>query len=394
VTTSLPTMIRLRAIQNLTRKLFEGLNDIHYRLQYHHDLSPAGWYLGHGIFIENYWLHEVIHKDDQFTKDKSLFFSDNCPLSERGPRLPSLTSQLEKISAQQDTNDLLLMYKTPEFSDDPLFKDEFIENYIIQNYARQYESIYMVLNQIALKKHNVHKKNHPYEPQTPLTSQALLKNISEIKTGRYTIGGESPLSLDNELPTHEIHLDDYFIANTPVTNGQYLLFIEEGGYQNKKLWGDAGWKWREKNQIQHPQGWAQSQQQHWYGINNSETKDSGAYDLNINDSVYGLSHFEACAFASWAGARLPHEHEWETAARQEAIKHTTHVWEWCNNIFSPYEGFKAFPDTNNPVSFDNQHYVLKGASPHTRPELKRAAFRNAALPHQRHIFAGLRLVFQ
>jgi ergothioneine biosynthesis protein EgtB len=383
-------MIRLRAVQNLTRKLFDGLNDIHYRLQYHPDLSPAGWYLGHGIFIEDYWLHEVIQSDNQFTTDKSLFFNDDCPLFERGPRLPALSVQLDEISTQQDANDLLLMSHTPRFSDNPLFENEFIENYIIQQYALHYESIHMVLNQIALKKHQRNKKSNPFNPQTPLKSQALLKDLSHIKTGHYSVGGEKPYSLDNELPAHEIQLDEFFIANTPVTNGQYLLFIEDGAYNKQNLWSESGWAWREKNNILLPEQWLQNPQGQYYGINHS-----GPIDLDINDSVYGLSHYEASAFANWAGARLPHEHEWEVSAQLEVIKNTTHVWEWCNNILTPYEGFTPFPySEQSRPSFDNNHYLLKGAGQHTRPEIKRASFRNAHQPNQRHIFAGLRLVFE
>jgi len=383
-------MIRLRAIQNKTRKLFEGMSDIHYRLQFHHDLSPAGWYLGHGIFIENYWLHEVIQSDNQFTADKSLFFARNCPLFERGPRLPVLQPLVEEISAQQDSNDLLLMEKSPPLSEHPLFKDEYIENFIIQHYAQHYESIYMVLNQIALKKHNRDKVNHPYKPESTLKPLALIKNISHINSGDYYIGGEWPFSLDKELPSHEIQLDDFFIANTPITNAQYLLFIEDNGYKNKNFWTDAAWQWRESNKILHPEYWSQNKHKQWYGINHM-----GPYELNSNDPVYGISHHEASAFAKWAGARLPHEHEWETAARLELIKCTTSVWEWCSNPLYPYKGFKFFPyEDQLPPGFDNKHYVLKGASPHTRPEIKRASFRNAYQPHQRHIFAGLRLVFE
>ena len=380
-------MIRLRAIQNKTRKLFEGMSDIHYRLQYHHDLSPAGWYLGHGLFIENYWLHEVIQGDTQFTEDKSLFFAKNCPIAQRGPRLPELNATT--ISEQQDTNDLLLMEKAPPLSDHPLFKDEYIENFIIQHYARHYESIYMVLNQIALKKHTKDKKKHPYTPQEPLKSLALIKNITQVKKDTYSIGGEWPFSNDNELPAHEIQLDDFFIANTPVTNAQYLLFIENGGYSNPALWSDSGWEWREKNTIQHPEHWNRDDQGQWYGVNHL-----GPFDLDANESIYGISHFEASAFAKWAGARLPHEHEWETAARLELIKNTTHVWEWCENTLYPYEGFKDFPYEEASLEcFDNKHYVLKGASQFTRHEIKRASYRNYYQPHQRHIFAGLRLVF-
>ncbi len=388
-------MIRLRAIQNLTRQLFDNLSDIHYRLQYHHDLSPAGWYLGQGMFIENYWLHEVIQNDEQFTADKSLYFADRCPLPERGPRLPDLKNLLEEISNQQDNNDLLLMSNTPLFSNHRLFDDEFIENYIIQKYARHYESIFMVFNQIAINKHHIHKKNHPYEPQAPLTSQPLIKNITQINRGHYSVGGTAPFALDNEMPAHDVELDDFFIANTPVTNGQYLLFIEGGGYQNKDLWTDNGWKWRQQNTIQHPQGWHQNEQQQWYGVRFTKENITDTYDLHCHDSVYGISHYEASAFASWAGGRLPHEHEWEVAARLEVIKNTTHVWEWCHNIFKPYENFAEYSDnTRQHNGFDNQHYVLKGAGPHSRPEIKRAAFRNAYLPQHRHIFAGLRLVFK
>lgn len=382
-------MIRLRAIQNLTRKLFHPLSDIHYRLQYHPELSPAGWYLGRGMFIENYWLHEVMQNDDQFTVEQSLFLLDTCPLAQRGPRLPALKSQLDNILKQQNNNDILLMYISEALSQNALFKNEFIENYIIQNYALLYESIFMVLYQIALKKHNVHKKNHPYQPQIPLSSQALIKDISHIKSAKYSVGGEPLLSFDNELPAHTIQLDDFFIASTPVSNGQYLLFIEDNGYHNQALWSDAGWQWCQAHNIQHPEHWQQSLQQHWYGVNHQ-----GPFDLNIHDAVYGLSFYEASAFANWAGARLPHEHEWEIAARLEVIKHTAQAWEWCSNIFCPYDGYAAFPEpASHSAKFDNTHYVLKGGSQHSRPEIKRAAFRNAYRPHQRHIFAGLRLVF-
>jgi len=390
VTTTLSTLIRLRAIQNKTRKLFEGMSDLHYRLQYHADLSPAGWYLGQGIFIENYWLHEVIQNKQKFTSDKSLFFADNCPLAERGPRIPAMKNMLLEMAEQQDNNDLLLMEKTPPLSDHPLFKDEYIENFIIQHYARHYESIHMVLNQIALKKHNKDKKNHPYQPDTPLKSQAMIKDMVHIKGGSYSVGGRWPFSIDNELPEHQVQLNDFCIAVTPVSNAQYLQFIEDGAYKNKALWSDTGWKWKNKNDIQHPEYWSQNSSGQWYGITYT-----GPAELNINDSVYGLSQYEASAFANWAGARLPHEHEWETAARLELIKGTTNVWEWCNNTLYAYEGYNSFPYEDKLTPKMNIHdYVLKGASQHTRHEIKRASYRNAYPAEQRHIFAGLRLVFK
>lgn len=384
MSTSLATMIRLRAIQNKTRQLFEGMSDIHYRLQYHHDLSPAGWHLGHGMFIENYWLHEVICGDNQYTKDTSLYIPEKCPKPERGPRLPPLKQLLQEIQQQQDDNDILLMEKTPPLSNHALFKNEYIENFIIQHYAQHYETIYMVLTQIAIK---ADKGNHI--PTKTLTSSNINRDMTHIKQGEYLVGGEEFLSYDNELPKHQLTLDDFYISNAPVTNAEYLGFIEDNGYSRKELWCEEGWKWREQNNIQQPEHWKQNSQQQWYAI-----KHQGACDLVSDQPIYGISHYEAQAFSNWANARLPHEHEWETATRLGQLKNNSNVWEWCSNTFYPYDNFKAFPyDEYSKPWFDSKHFVLKGASPHTRNEIKRASFRNFFQPHQRHTFAGLRLVF-
>lgn len=386
MSTSLATMIRLRAIQNQTRKLFKDMSDINYRLQFHHDLSPAGWHLGHGLFIENYWLHEVIGGDKQFTEDEaSLFIPENCPKPSRGPKLPPLNELLEKIQDQQDSNDLLLMEMTPPFSEHALFKDEYIENFIIQHYAQHYETIHMVLSQIAIK-----KDKGKYQPENILSAKPLNRDMAHIKHGDYMIGGEKPLAYDNELPPYQIHLDNCYIATTPVTNSEFLSFMQDDAYDREELWSKEGWQWCQQNNIHHPEHWKQNAQNDWYAINHL-----GPYDLLDAEFVSGLSHYEASAFANWAQARLPHEHEWETAARHELIKHTTDVWEWCNNTLFPYPQYQAFPynEYSSPW-FDGKHFVLKAASHITRPEIKRASFRNFYQAHQRHIFAGIRLVFE
>jgi len=383
--TSLSTLIRLRAIQNKTRKLFEGMSDLHYRLQFHPDLSPAGWHLGHGLFFENYWLHEIIQSNNEFTSDRSLYITENCPKAERGPRLPPLNETLKNISAQQDINDLLLLEKTPPLSDHILFKDEYIENFIIQHYAQHYETIHMVLQQIALK-----ADKGTYQPEEPLTTKIPKRDLSHIKQGSYTIGGEPPLSYDNELPTQQISLNEFYISLKPVSNSEYLNFMRNDGYATASYWSDDGWQWLQNNPAHHPEHWKQNKQQQWYGINHT-----GAYDLQADDAVYGINYYEACAFATWANARLPHEHEWETAARLEQLSQTAHAWEWCSNTFYPYDNFESFPcDKYSTPWFDDKHFVLKGGSPYTRPEIKRASFRNFYQAHQRHMFAGLRLVYE
>ena len=383
--TSLTTMIRLRAIQNKSRKLFEDMNDTHYRLQFHKDLSPLGWHLGHGMFIENYWLHEVIQGNNRLTQAFSqLFIPENCPKPQRGPKLPKLKNLLDDMSKQQDINDLMLLEMVPPLSEHLLFKDEYIQNFIIQHYAQHYETMNMVLNQIAIK-----NDKGKFQPETLLLSCELNKETEEISASEFLIGGELPYSYDNELPQQNIRLKTFHIAKHPVSNAEYLKFIEERAYESDKYWCDEGWQWIQKNNIKHPEHWSINTDGNWYGI-----KHEGAFDLKNDDAVYGINHYEASAFAKWAQARLPHEHEWEAGVRVEKLHNTGKVWEWCNNTFYPYKNFKAFPyDEYSKPWFDDKHYVLRGASFHTRPEIRRASFRNFYNPDKRHIFAGLRLVF-
>ena len=243
----------------------------------------------------------------------------------------------------------------------------------------------MVLQQAKIK-----TDKGSYQPESVLTAAMPKRDISHIKPGEYNVGGEKPMAYDNELPAFTTHIDDIYISNTPVSNSEYLNFMHNNGYSHKDYWCDNGWAWLQKAQVSNPEHWKQNNNLEWYGINHL-----GAYDLNADEPVYGINYYEASAFAKWANARLPHEHEWETAARLELLKQTAYAWEWCNNTFSPYEGFKAFPyDEYSAPWFDNKHYVLKGGSPYTRPEIKRASFRNFYQPQQRHMFAGLRLVYE
>ncbi|MCW9013600.1 MAG: SUMF1/EgtB/PvdO family nonheme iron enzyme [Gammaproteobacteria bacterium] len=386
MSTSLATMIRLRAVQNKIRNLFEDLDDNSYRLQFHPDLSPAGWHLGHCMFIENYWLHEVIQKNNKFTRDLArLYLPENCPKPERGPKLPRLKKLLADIHQQQDENDLMLIEMIPPLSNHPLFKDEYIENFIIQHYAQHYETVQMVFNQMAIKRD---KRKH--QPRQKLQSAPLCRNAEKIPADEYSIGGESNMSYDNELPQHKVQLNSFHISQRPVSNAEYLHFMEHKGYSTENFWSKEGWQWREQNSINQPEHWQQNEQGDWYGINYQ-----GAYDLAADEAVYGISYYEACAYANWAAARLPHEHEWETAVRNNLLHNTGQVWEWCSNTFYPYPEFKAFPyDEYSKPWFDDQHYVLRGASQYTRPEIRRASFRNFFNADKRHIFAGLRLVFE
>lgn len=385
MSTSLSTMIRLRGIQNKIKELFQGMDDDTYRSQFHPDLSPIGWHLGHCMFIENYWLHEVIQKDDSLTaKFHNLYIPENYPKPERGPQLPKLKDLLSQVQEQQDENDIMLIEMIPPLSDHKLFQHEYIENFLIQHHAQHFETMNMILNQAALK---VHQDN--YQPKNILKPNTINTQHELIDAGEYEIGEDIPMAYDNEQPKFITHIESFKIASQPVSNAEYLKFIEDGGYQDQSLWSEEGWQWKQEHNIEHPEHWRKNNNQQWFGI-----KHQGPFDLAADEPVYGICYYEASAFAKWAKARLPHEYEWETSAKQSRLHNSGLVWEWCNNIFFPYDGFKAFPyDGYSKPWFDDKHYVIRGASQYTRPEIRRASFRNFYNADKRHIFAGLRLVF-
>ena len=378
-------MIRLRGIQNKMRQLVESLDDKNFRTQFHSELSPVGWHLGHCAFMEDFWLHEIIQGNKRFTKKlKKLYIPENCPRHKRGAKLPESKKLLSDIQQQQDENDLLLIEMIPPLSDHLLFKDEYIQNHIIQHYAQHYETMQMIINQIGLQ-----QENPDFIPEKTLQARSVTIDVEQMPCADYEIGGEQPFAYDNELPKYIIQLETYNISTQPVSNAEFLAFMEDQGYTNTLHWSAEAWSWLQEHQHRHPEHWRQNINNDWYGLN-----EQGAFELNNNDPVYGISHYEASAFAHWASARLPHEHEWEACAKLERIENSGKVWEWCGNTFQPYKDFKAFPGDKTESCFDDKHYVLKGATHFTRPEIKRASFRNYATADKRHIFAGLRLVFE
>ena len=385
MSTSLETLIRLRAIQNKTRALFDTMDEDTYRSIHHPQMHSAAWYLAYGIFIENYFLRDVIQGKKRTTKKYyPLFFKQRPSLFRFKPRLPALKKFLQLIKQQQDQNDLWLLQKTPPLSEHELFNNEYIENYIIQHYANQYQQLQYLLNQRAI---NSDPGSHI--PETPLSSRPILQNIASIAAMEHEIGCDDIIACDNEQPVHSVSLDSFNIAGQPVSNAEYLAFIEDAGYQQQQYWSEQGWQWREQNRIQSPNHWKQNSKNDWYGI-----RHEGAFDLADNEPVYGLSHFEASAFARWANARLPHEYEWEAAARQEKLGSSGKVLEWCQNHFFYYASYRPFPLMPGQHTTNNEHLqVLRGADFMARPELRRASIRHVYSADSRYMTGGLRLVF-
>ncbi|ACL73553.1 SUMF1/EgtB/PvdO family nonheme iron enzyme [Thioalkalivibrio sulfidiphilus] len=385
MTTSLATLTRLRAVQHRLRALIAPLDDATCRQQFHGDLSPLGWHLGHCVYVENHWLRAVVLGDDRLTRKlRDYYTPETSPKPRRGPQLPDKQRLLDQVMQQQDDNILLLSGLAEPLPAHPLLEHEYLPLFLIQHHCQHYETMLMVLNQRAIKQHP-----GDFHPQRRLESDDASLVRLRVPAGDFPVGGEAPKAFDNELPVHTFSQDAFYLGAKPVSNAQYLCFIEAGGYQDPGHWDEAGRAWLSEHPARAPDHWRQDDRGWWYGIDQD-----GPHDLDPDMPVHGLSHHEARAFARFAGARLPHEHEWEVACRLGLMYDSGHVWEWCANSFFPYPGFKPFPyDEYSLPWFDGQHYTLRGASRHTRRDIRRCSFRNFYTPEKRHVFAGLRLAW-
>jgi len=253
-----------------------------------------------------------------------------------------------------------------------------------------------------------------------------------VPGGPFTLGvdGEDePWSLDNERPAHTVHLPDFRIARTPVTNGEWQAFIDEGGYDEPRWWSERGWEHRLAAGLERPLFWS---------VDGSRRRFGHVEPVPLDEPVQHVCFFEAEAYATWAGARLPTEQEWEKAcawdpavarrrrwpwgdrewtpdlanldggalrpapvgaypsgASAYGVEQTIgDVWEWTTSGFEPWSGFETmlYADYSAPF-FGGDYKVLRGGSWAAAAASVRPSFRNWDLPIRRQIFSGLRLAW-
>jgi ergothioneine biosynthesis protein EgtB len=248
-----------------------------------------------------------------------------------------------------------------------------------------------------------------------------------VEVGVPTQGAEDRpgFAYDNESPRHTVHLEPFALSDRLVTNGEWLAFMDDGGYRRPELWLSDGWA------VVQDQGW--DAPLYWFddAASGSDTASgssatlftlAGPQPVRAADPVVHVSYYEADAFARWAGHRLPTEAEWEAVAREHAADtgplqldaaphprapgtrpHTVTgadplqfvgaVWQWTASAYLPYPGFRTAPGAvgeYNGKFMVNQH-VLRGGSCATPPGHDRPSYRNFFPPAARWQFGGLRL---
>jgi ergothioneine biosynthesis protein EgtB len=233
----------------------------------------------------------------------------------------------------------------------------------------------------------------------------------EMDEGLYMIGhkGES-FAFDNEYGRHKIHLDAYGIHDRLITNGEYMEFIDAGGYNNWQHWLSEGWDWLKKNSIEAPMYWRREGEEWYYYTLRGYRK------IDLSAPVSHVSYYEAEAYASWQGKRLPTESEWEAAAVRYApeIEEESNlldsfnymalpagqsrqfygdVWEWTGSAYLPYPKYNKPPGAIGEYNgkFMINQMVLRGGSCATPFTHIRPTYRNFFQAEKRWQFKGFRL---
>ncbi len=207
----------------------------------------------------------------------------------------------------------------------------------------------------------------------------------EIPEGIYEIGSNGKgFAYDNEFGRHKVFLHNYAIANRLVTNGEFLEFIEAGGYESALLWHAEAWDWVQTQKISKPLYWHETKNG-W-----QQYTLQGLQELDLNAPLAHISYYEAFAYAQWKGLRLPTEFEWEAA--QERFSWGQR-WEWTESAYLPYPGYTkvdgALGEYNGKFMVNQK--TLRGGSVATSEKHTRPTYRNFFHPYLRWQFTGLRL---
>jgi ergothioneine biosynthesis protein EgtB len=363
------------------------------------DASPAKWHLAHVT-----WFYEVMvlkpfeENFSYWNPEFSVLFNsyyngigDKHPRSKRGLLTrPSLTEVLQWRKNIEDRIEKLL---NSNFCEEVSWLMQLGINHEQQHQELLLTDIHHLFSNNSLCPAFYPKIDSKYQDEQPFQ---WLQGIDGIVEVGYQ-GQE--FHFDNEGPKHKALNQAHSIGNQLVTNAQWVHFIEDGGYQNFRWWLDAGWAWRQTENITSPLYWSKDEKGQFCRFS---LHGSGLLDMHA--PVSNISYFEADAFARWAsqniaelsGARLPTEFEWEAFAKSNTKTKNDFfgkVWQWTSSNYTPYPGYEPWGGIAGEYNgkFMVNQMVLKGSSTYTPAGHSRPTYRNFFPTHARWQMTGLRL---
>jgi ergothioneine biosynthesis protein EgtB len=374
---------KYKAVRKRTEDICEPLQTEDYVVQPVVDVSPPKWHIGHTTwFFETFILKENVQGYKEFDANYNYVF--NSYYETVGARvIRTDRGNLSRPTVED-------IYKYRRYVDDAMQQflgdehpkeiNELVElglNHEEQHQELLYTDIKYILGHNPL--FPVYKNDH-----TSAVQEGANEFIN-IEKGIYEIGFEGEgFCFDNELGRHKVYLQDYSIANELVTNGEYLEFMQAGGYSDFRYWHAEGWDWVKNNAIKAPMYW------HFIDGGWFYYTLQGLVPIEIEAPLNHVSFYEAAAFAAWKGMRLPTEFEWEVAAPKFNYGSR---WEWTESAYLPYPGFAKAPGAIGEYNgkFMVNQKVLRGASEVTSPGHSRITYRNFFHPHLRWQYTGIRL---
>ena len=415
---------RLVEARARTLALIRPLASDDLRIQHDRLMSPIVWDLGHIAHFEELWLTKNLDGQIKFVEMPGLFNPMEHPRNERADlALPSL-AQILRLMADIRLRVLERLARTDLASDHPLLRAGFVYHMVLQH---EYQHNETMLQTLQLK------QGEPYRPvaRRPLPDAGVaLGGMVHVAGGQVPIGtDERRAAYDNERPRHSVEIRPFRIDRVPVSNADYLVFMEAGGYTRRECWSHAGWRWLLASGVSAPKYWFRRDGEWWTRVMDVTQPVAG------NKPVCHVCYYEAEAYARWVGKRLPTEAEWETAATWNPVTGVKSrfpwgnapatpgranvdqlafdtaalgafpdnisplgcygmigdVWEWTSSDFLGYPGFRAFPYPEYSEEFFTTEYkVLRGGSWATCPGAVRGTFRNWDYPLRRQIFSGFR----
>lgn len=379
------TLASYQRIRRYTEALCDPLEKEDFIPQPKPFVSPAKWHLGHTTwFFEQFILcghlpdYKIYHEDFSFLFNSYYNqMGDRILRVNRGNMSRPPVAQVYEYRAYVDEAMIRLL-------DEGDISNEVRELVILgNNHEQQHQELLITDMKYILG----HQPLFPVyqEGFSLVQAHSQEKGWFDFGEGIAEVGhaGDS-FSYDNEGGRHKVYLTKYSLRRNLVSNREYMEFIKDGGYGNPVLWLDDGWAWVKAENITSPLYWHRlNDKWKYYTL-------SGLKEIELDQPVCHISHYEAWAFAEWKGLRLPTEFEWEHAADQLQWGDR---WEWTDSAYLPYPGFKkpegAVGEYNGKFMVNQK--VLRGGSRATSPGHTRRTYRNFFQSHHQWQCTGIRL---
>ncbi|MEX2658904.1 MAG: ergothioneine biosynthesis protein EgtB [Acidimicrobiales bacterium] len=402
---------RYASVRSLTEAIAEPLSAEDQTAQSMPDVSPTKWHRAHTTwFFEEFVLGPHVPGYEPFHPGYRFLF--NSYYEAIGPRHPraergAVTRPgIEEVAAYRrhvDDRVMELVAGSPATEVLPLVE-------LGLHHEQQHQELALMDIKHVLSRNVLDPVYRPRRAGMPAAAPLVWH---EHPGGLVRVGAEGVgFTFDNEEPRHRVHLEPFALASRPITAGEVLAFIDDGGYERPELWLADGWATAQTEGWEAPLYWRHDGPSEGW----SHFTFGGRRSVDPEEPVCHVSYYEADAIARWSGARLPTEAEWEAVAGAQPVRGALldldvlhpqpgaahagtvaqlygDVWEWTASAYLPYPGFAPAPGAVGEYNgkFMVNQQVLRGGACTTPPDHIRPTYRNFFPPAARWAMSGLRL---